>query len=54
MKTSEVFQRLDRARRGPSRFFLLPLHLYSAIILLVLIVLHILAALYHQSCGGIT
>lgn len=34
--------------RGPSMFFLLPLHLFIAITLLVLIVLHILAALYHQ------
>jgi cytochrome b561 len=29
-------------------FFLLPLHLYISIILIVLITLHILAALYHQ------
>ena len=35
-------------RRGGFAFFLLPLHLYIAIVLSCLIVIHILAALYHQ------
>jgi cytochrome b561 len=35
-------------RRGGFAFFLLPLHLYIAVLLSCLIVIHILAALYHQ------
>jgi cytochrome b561 len=35
-------------RRGGFAFFLLPLHLFLAIVLSCLIVIHILAALYHQ------
>jgi cytochrome b561 len=35
-------------RRGGFAFFLLPLHLYIAVVLSILICFHILAALYHQ------